>query len=385
MKVLQIVRGMDIGGRDGGGEKFGLELTRELKTIGIDVRLCSLSRSSSEVEKKWITDLTDKGIEVFFACPAPKVDLHQALSVLKAYIRKNDISLVHSQSQRCTVIMVLLKIFGGIKHLVRTAHTPLEFGVQWYQSLNRLVFIQFIYPIIVDVEVGVSGQIVNNLNNRPLYKLMHRNAIKIYNGIPDSVVESQADDLFTAFRSGLLKNEWIITAAGLMRSYKRFDIAIKSMPMILKGVPQARLALAGDGPELAHLKQLAHEIGVTDQVWFMGQQDNIPAILRESHLFVLPSQIEGLSTVVLEAMAAGVPIIVSDIEGNLELIKNGFNGWVFKLGEPDQLAHAVLDAFHHPELCRLYRENSMRVLENFYFHQIVRQYCELYKKLEDII
>lgn len=106
-------------------------------------------------------------------------------------------------------------------------------------------------------------------------------------------------------------------------------------------LPDARFAIAGDGPERAALEAQAAALGIGDRVVFLGDRDDVPALLRACDAFALPSLYEGSSLAVLEAMAAGRAVVSSAIGGTDELIVNGESGVLVPPGDAPSLADAL--------------------------------------------
>jgi L-malate glycosyltransferase len=106
-------------------------------------------------------------------------------------------------------------------------------------------------------------------------------------------------------------------------------------------VPDVILLLAGDGPLRANLEALASELGIADRVRFLGWRADVGPLLESSDVFVLASRFEGMSNSLMEAMAAGVPALVSRIPENTVLIDDGESGLVFEVGDAAALAQAL--------------------------------------------
>lgn len=106
-------------------------------------------------------------------------------------------------------------------------------------------------------------------------------------------------------------------------------------------VPHASFAIAGDGPNRAALEARAAALGVSDRVRFLGHRRDVPSLLAAADLFVLPSLYEGLPLSVLEAMAAGVPVIATAIGGTDEVVRDGETGTVVPAADSDALAAAI--------------------------------------------
>jgi glycosyltransferase involved in cell wall biosynthesis len=119
--------------------------------------------------------------------------------------------------------------------------------------------------------------------------------------------------------------------------------------------PGWHLAIAGDGPErdwLTH--QLETTPSLRSHVHWLGRRDDIPSLLKTADLLVLPSLWEGMPNVVLEAMAAGRPVVGTAVEGTEDLVIPGETGWLVPAGCPTELAHALVEAARSPNICRRY-------------------------------
>lgn len=129
--------------------------------------------------------------------------------------------------------------------------------------------------------------------------------------------------------------------------------AQKGLPVLLEAiaeVPEALFLLAGEGPEREALEAQAAELGVADRVRFLGRREDIPQLLATCDVFALPSLYEGSSLAVLEAMAAGIPIVSSAIGGTEELIEDGRSGLLVPPGDARALAVALRKVLANAEL-----------------------------------
>lgn len=129
--------------------------------------------------------------------------------------------------------------------------------------------------------------------------------------------------------------------------------AQKGLPVLLEAiaeVPEALFLLAGDGPEREALEAQAVELGIADRARFLGRREDIPQLLATCDVFALPSLYEGSSLAVLEAMAAGIPVVSSAIGGTEELIEDGRSGLLVAPGDAQALAAALRKALGDAEL-----------------------------------
>jgi glycosyltransferase involved in cell wall biosynthesis len=122
---------------------------------------------------------------------------------------------------------------------------------------------------------------------------------------------------------------------------------IKAFTHAAGEIPDLRLLLYGNGSQEKDIRQMITGSGLQERVFLGGKIRNgdLPAVYRSADLYLTAAYSDGSSVSLMEAMACGLPSIVSDIPGNLEWVENGVNGWVFPRGNSDMMAEAILNAF----------------------------------------
>jgi glycosyltransferase involved in cell wall biosynthesis len=144
-------------------------------------------------------------------------------------------------------------------------------------------------------------------------------------------------------------------------------------------VPDAVFAIAGEGDERSMLETRIRQLGLEGRVRILGQRDDIPALLASCDLFVLPSLFEGLPLSVLEAMAAGKPVIATAVPGTREAVSEGETGLLFPPGDAPALARAVTSILADRSLAaRLGRAGQVRVRQEFSAEMMTRQVEAVY-------
>lgn len=140
------------------------------------------------------------------------------------------------------------------------------------------------------------------------------------------------------------------------------------------------LAVAGDGPQRPMLEELTRELGLEEHVTFLGLRSDIPALLAQADLFVLPSLSEGAPLSVLEAMAAGCPVVATAAGGVTELIQNGITGYLASPGDPLSLAECLLTALTDPREAKARAERAQQLVRLAYNAEaMVQRTAELYR------
>lgn len=132
----------------------------------------------------------------------------------------------------------------------------------------------------------------------------------------------------------------VIVVANLRR-VKGLDVLVDAASQVVRRFPDARFQLVGSGPELGSITARAAAAGLGDRLACLGARDDVPSLLAESDIFVLPSRSESLPNSVLEAMASGLPIVASAVGGIPEVIEDGRTGVLVPAGDPHALAEAL--------------------------------------------
>jgi len=161
-------------------------------------------------------------------------------------------------------------------------------------------------------------------------------------------------------------------------AHKGFDILFRAWGRAIAQEPGMRLRLCGAG-ETSGWQSYAREQGCGDSVIFEGRIENIGIMHRQAGCLVLPSRKEGISNALLEAQAAGLPAVVSDIPGNLVVVRDGENGIVVPVGDVEALAYALIRLFRSPELrADMGRAARTRMAEYFAIEKVAAQLEAVY-------
>ena len=174
----------------------------------------------------------------------------------------------------------------------------------------------------------------------------------------------------------------VLTFVGRLHPQKAPELLVQAVAPRLKAERDLHLLLVGEGPLRSALEEQVAEFGLAEQVHLAGRQQNVAGMLKASTTLVLPSRWEGMPNVVLEAMAAGCPVIASDVEGSEELIENGRTGRLFSCGSTSELAAAVDQNLDHPEAAHelaIQAQHSVR--EQFTWENVAQSYGRLYHNL----
>lgn len=196
----------------------------------------------------------------------------------------------------------------------------------------------------------------------------------------DKYNRSESEELNNVKKHIAPLGEKIVTHTSNFRPLKRVQDVIKIFNEIKKKVP-SKLMLIGDGPERSDCERLTRELGISDDVKFMGKQDSIPDLLSISDLFLLPSQSESFGLAALEAMSCSVPVISSSIGGLPELNLHGETGYIAEMGDIDRMAKYSIEILSDDKKYKIFSRNARKRAMQFDSEKIIMQYENFYGKV----
>ncbi len=213
-------------------------------------------------------------------------------------------------------------------------------GKRW-KATKLPSMMRTLYPL-ADAIVAISNQVADDLADVAM--LERRRIVTIYNALlrPDGLDRPVADHPW--FRD----DPPVILGAGRLSKQKDFPTLLHAFALIRAQRP-ARLMIIGEGEDRTSLLQLAERLGVADDMLLLGFQENPFAFMKAADLFVLSSTHEGFGNVILEALAAGCPVVSTDCPaGPGEILDGGRFGHLVPVGDPAAMAEAIMDTLDRP-------------------------------------
>jgi glycosyltransferase involved in cell wall biosynthesis len=210
------------------------------------------------------------------------------------------------------------------------------------------------------------------------YAFRSDTTVRIPNGI-DTSVFAEARDTGGLRITLNLQARRVITCVGRLIRGKGQRYLIDAMPHIAVRHPDVHLLLVGDGPERPVLEALAAAHHLEDRVHFLGDRNDVPELLALTEIFVLPTFSEGLPVSVIEAMAAGKPVVVTAIPGNIEVVADERFGKLVPTADALALSGAVIDLLDDPASAReMALRGQLRACSNFDVAHMMRQTAAVY-------
>jgi glycosyltransferase involved in cell wall biosynthesis len=242
-------------------------------------------------------------------------------------------------------------------------------------SSPREILRQWVLAGRVDRYIAVSEDMARKLRATPLFPA--RKVEIIRNAVDVRRFRQQSGGALRRELRGVPARPIVLALARLDAQKGLFDLLEAAVL-----VPDANFVIAGDGQERKRLEDTARTLAVDGRVLFLGHREDVPELLAACDLFVLPSLYEGFPLSVLEAMAAGRPVVATAIGGTEEAVINGETGLLVPPHDPAALAAAIRSLLSDPPLGRrLGLAGRERALREFSAEKMVREVTELYERI----
>ena len=371
IRVLLAITRLELGG----AQRVVLHTARELDRRDFDVALAWGPGDRLDDEALSIPELERFPVPALVRPVAPISDL-RALKSLRAAVRSFRPHVVHTHSSKAGILGRLAARLEGVP----AVHTVHGYGFTPLQSVpKRFAFrsAEKIMARFTDCFVTVSERdrrrgIEMGLFSSEKVRLI-RAAIDLgrFRGAAggDAVRE----------RLGVPLDVPLVTQIGNFKPQKAPLDFVRLAATVLERHRGVWFTMVGDGPQRRPAEQLADELGVTDRIIFAGWWDDVPGLLAATTVSVLTSRHEGLPCSVIESLAAGVPVVATEVDGTVEVVRSGDNGFLAEAGDIGGLAEAVSRLLADPDLRQRMAESAREGLEDFNQALMVRRQEDLYR------
>jgi len=366
MKILFVTTHLNVGGIS----TYIVTLLKHLKKRGVDVVCASAGGTLvSELEK---ADITHYHIPV-----RTKNEVHIkllfALFKIIEIIDKEEITHLHAHTRVTQVVALIAKKLRPV-HYISTCHGFYK------RRLSRRLF-----PAWGDRVIAIRDPVREHLVNA--FKEHKSNIELVYN----AVELEKFDRALTTVDKEELRRYYKVGAKGMvvggisrLEKVKGYHYLINAIPTILEKHPDTQFVLIGEGKYKDSLLKLARKLHVEDRVTFTGKVEDVSVALELIDIFVHPCiWNEGFGIAVLEAMAAGKPIIASNLGGLYALVKEGVNGWLISSKDHIVLADSVNRLLTDTLLYKRMSENSYALARETF--SMERMTSEIIKVYEDVM
>ena len=374
IRILYMITNLNIGGAEMMLYRMLGKLNRDL----FDATVVSLIEKSELGER----------IESDYGIPVHSLNISHSLNSIKSVFLLGTIikawspHIVHSHMFHANMLIRITRIFYRFPVLICTIHNINERGRRKSALLREALYrsTDFLCDLTTQVSrAGLDRYI--KIRAVPINKIIY-----IPNGIDTSLFS--ADNI----EAGLYRNDfdlidkYIFLAVGYLTVQKDYPNMIAAFSKVIYKMPDAVLLIAGDGPLEGELQTLVKQNNLINQIIFLGMCKNLPLLMSLADTFVMSSAWEGLPTVVLEAAASKLPIIVTDVGGSGEVVINGKSGFVVPAKDPDALGRAMIKIMQmsEDERAQMGLNGYNYVKENYDIKVVTQQWEAIYHDMLEL-
>ena len=359
MKILHIITSL----RTGGAEKLMVDLLPRLKEMGYQIDLLLLDGTDTPFRR----DIEGAGINVYDLGKGGSVYSPIKLLKLIPFLKKYDIVHTHNTASQ------LFAAIGSIIYksiLCTTEHntTNRRRNWKWYTRIDRWMYNRYQHII------AISDQTKLHL------KTYLRDLIPPITTIPNGIDTSKYNSSSTIRLLPNMNNCTIkIMQVAGFRQQKDQDTTIKSLLFL----PETyHLFLVGDGVRRKELQDLVKDLNLINRVHFLGIRTDVDKLLKSSDIVVMSSHWEGFGLSAVEGMAAGKPVIASDVDGLREVVKDA--GILFSPGNENELAKIINELACNKDYYNATTDACIKRAEKFDISKMADGYCKIYHTLSSV-
>jgi glycosyltransferase involved in cell wall biosynthesis len=358
----------------GGSERQALQLVRQLHESGRSgVRLACLQNKGSlrgAADRLGLGEIPEYPLTSFY-----DRNFVTQLRRLARFLKENEIDVVHTHDFYTNIFGMTAAAMSRVRARIAYKGETDGFRTAVQKRLERGAF-RLAHRVVANSD-AVRKQLIRE--GVPAEKV-----VKHYNGLDLKRIAIQSDatrdDILAML--GLPERRLVTIVANLQHPVKDHPTFLRAAARVRAAVPDAAFAIAGEGKLMPSLRELAAELDLKDNVFFIGRCEKVAELLSVSELCALSSTAEGFSNSILEYMAAARPVVVTDVGGAREAVIEGETGYIVSAGDEQQMAERMIELLRDPDRARAMGEHGRSVVEErFSCERHLANTLELYSKL----
>jgi len=360
----------------GGAEHLMVVSLPHLQRAGVIAEVCALQERDGNPVAAEIRAL---------GVPVRTLDIRRlrqwdAYAQVKAAVRDSAPAVVHTQLEFANVLGSLVAHRMGLPSLatLHTLDTPDPRSRDHYRFRLMAWMLRRYARRVIAVSESARTHHLQRARLRPEW------VITLYNGIDTGRFREVPPGTRAAVRAelGIPGDAPLLVTVAIQREPKGIQHMLAALRAVAAVRPEVHYLLVGDGPHRPALEQIAAAAGIASHTVFAGTRDDIPALLAAADLFVLPSLTEALPTVIAEAMAAGLPVVATEVGGIPEMVAHGDSALLVPPADPGLLAEAVIRILSNPRQAAAMGRAGRRVAaERFDARRQAEALAEEYRRL----
>ncbi len=370
IRVVHVVLSLDIGGL----ERIVADLVRVGRALGQNPSVICLERPGTLAAQ-----VESLGVPVLCAGKPPGLRL-ETIGRIRELLRQSKPDVVHTHQIGALIYTGPAARREKVPVVVHTEHIN---NVAKHRSLSKRARIRLLWGLAgsyADRFFCVSDDIADAV--KAYRTVPGRKVVVVPNGIDTAAFATKGGCESLRRDLGISHGVPVIGTVGRLNEVKSQDLLIRSFAQVSNHDLKPHLLLVGDGPERHRLQQLAEDLGISDRVRFAGYQSRPEQFLQIMDIFALTSRLEGMPLVILEAWAAGLPVVASRVGGVPKMIAQGQTGLLFDSGDEAALTEAMDRLLAHPdEVQRLGEAGREYVRSRFDLRVMAETYERHYRNL----
>jgi len=352
----------------GGSEKKTVMAANNLSVRGYEVHLVYLKDPDD------LKSLVNEQVKLFNLERKSKVDW-KAIQELRTYIKVNNIAKIW-----CVNLFSMLYGYLATLMIRRNIRRIVSINTTYFNTYKEVLEMILYAPVMSRMDRIIFGCNVQMNHWLRSYRLPKKKSLVIYNGIDvdyyqSSAVESNRNDVRS--RYGIEKSDMVIGMVAKLRPEKDHACAIKSLKLMLDKDCKAKLMLVGSGEEYESLEGLVKDLGLENDVVFLGDVQDVREVLVAFDVFLLTSISETFSNAALEAMSMSLPVVLSDVGGASEMVDVGGNGYLFESGNVENLTAVLMKMMSNELRAKMACKAKSKVCMEFSFDRMVNDYIDV--------
>lgn len=349
---------------------FNMENIRILQVMGYEVDVAANFEFGNNASQEWVNEFQEKleemGVRMFHV-PVPRSigdfkNIFSSYRQMKNICEKGNYQLIHTQTPIGGVITRL-----AAKNMRKKGTTVIyaAHGFHFFKGASKKNWLLF---YTVEKFVSKYTDILITINKEDYHAAQRFHARKVYYlpgiGIDLKKYQSEPVDVKALRKSlGLKENDFVLLSVGELSKRKNQEVLIHALAKISDD--NVKYVIAGMGELEKAYHSLIKELHLQKRVILVGYREDIPELLHMSDVFVFPSLQEGLPASMMEAMAAGLPVVCGKIRGNTDLVTDRREGILVDPRDSQAFAEAIMDIKENPDKAVMYGENAKKKIQKF--------------------
>lgn len=339
----------------GGSERLALQLVRQLhESKRCNVRLACLQNKGSlrsEADRLGLGEIPEYPLTSFH-----DRNFVSQLRRLARFLKENEIDVIHTHDFYTNIFGMTAAAMAGVPARIAYKGETDGFRTSAQKRLERGAF-RLAHRVVANCDAvrqqllreGVpSGKVVTHYNGLELERVKPR-------------ASTTREEILAML--GLPERRLVTIVANLQHPVKDHPTFLRAAARVRASVPDAAFVIAGEGKLMAGLRELAAQLEIESDIFFIGRCEKVAELLSVSHVCALSSTAEGFSNAILEYMAAARPVVVTDVGGAREAVVEGQTGYIVPAGDDQRMAERIIDLLRDPQRAQAMGERGRLLVE----------------------